>query len=101
MATSGSIETNKHPSNEAYWSFEWTAAPSETERGKTIVSYSIYKRGRTSSPTWLATECNIDVYYNGSWHNVLSTGQRRPSETESNGTSFKNALEKTGSYSRT
>lgn len=98
MATSGTIKTNSHPSNGAYWSFEWTAAPSETERGKTIVSYKIYKRGRTSSPTWLATDCDIEVYYNGDWHTILDTGQRVPSETASNGTSFKNDLEKSGSF---
>lgn len=100
MATSGTIKTNKN-SRGAYWSFEWTAAPSQNERGKTIVSYNIYRRGRTSSPTWLTTECVIKVYYNGAWQDILSTGKREPSETKDNGTSFKNALEKTGSFSVT
>ena len=98
MATSGEIMTSKHPSNGGYWSFEWTAAPSTDERGKTIVSYSIYRRGRTSSPTWLATDCTIKAYYNGSWDTLLETGQRRPSDSADNGTSFKNVLEKSGSF---
>lgn len=100
MATSGSIETNKHPKNKAYWSFEWTAAPSKTERGKTIVSYSIYRRGRSESPTWLSTNCTIKAYYNGTWHTLLNTGNRTAPQSgdDSKGTSFKNALEETGSF---
>lgn len=103
MATSGSIETSKHPKNEAYWSFEWTAAPSKTERGKTIVSYSIYRRGRSQSPTWLSTNCTIKAYYNGNWHTLLDTGNRSAPQSgnDSKGTSFKNALEDSDSFTVT
>lgn len=96
MANSGGSITAKHPSNGAYWSFEWTAAATST-RGQTKVSYNIYRRGRSSSPTWLATDCDITVYYNGSWHTILDTGQRVPGSSD-NGTSFYNVKETSGSF---
>lgn len=96
MANSGGSIIAKHPSNGAYWSFEWTAAATST-KGQTKVSYNIYRRGRSSSPTWLATDCDITVYYNGSWHTILDTGQRVPGSSD-NGTSFYNAKETSGSF---
>lgn len=96
MANSGGSIIAKHPSNGAYWSFEWTAAATST-KGQTKVSYNIYRRGRSSSPTWLATDCDITVYYNGSWHTILNTGQRVPGSSD-NGTSFYNAKETSGSF---
>ena len=96
MANSGGSIIAKHSSNGAYWSFEWTAAATST-KGQTKVSYNIYRRGRNSSPTWLATDCDITVYYNGSWHTILDTGQRVPGSSD-NGTSFQNVKETSGSF---
>lgn len=96
MANSGGSVIAKHSGNGAYWSFEWTAQATSI-RGQTLVSYNIYRRGRTSSPTWLATDCDITVYYNGSSHTVLDTGQRVPGSSD-NGTSFYNVKETSGSF---
>lgn len=96
MASSGSVKAY-HPNNGAYWSFEWTAKATST-KGQTKVSYNIYKRGRSSSPTWLATDCDISVYYNGSWHDILNTGRRTPSSSSDNGCSFANDFEDDGSF---
>lgn len=95
MASSGSVKAY-HPNNGAYWSFEWSAQATST-KGQTKVSYNIYKRGRSSSPTWLATDCNISVYYNGSWHDILNTGRRVPGSSD-NGCSFANDFESDGSF---
>lgn len=97
MASSGSIKAY-HPSNGAYWSFEWTAAATST-KGQTKVSYNIYRRGLTSS-TWRATDCNIYAYYNGSWHTLLETGRRSvpTSGNDSKGTGFKNEKETSNSF---
>lgn len=100
MASSGTITSTPHSSNGAYWSFEWTATPSST-KGKTVVSYNIYRRGRSSSPTWLATDCNITVHYNGTSFSALSTGRRTPGSSSDNGTSFKNVKETSGSFTVT
>jgi hypothetical protein len=95
MASKGSVKAY-HPNNGAYWSFEWTAKATST-KGQTKVSYDIYKRGRSSSPTWLATDCDISVYYNGSWHDILSTGRRKPGSSD-NGCSFANDFEDDGDF---
>lgn len=98
MASSGSV-TAYHPYNGAYWSFEWTAKATST-KGQTKVSYDIYRRGRSSSPTWLATDCDISVYYNGSWHDILNTGRRAPDipNNDDNDCSFANDFEDDGSF---
>ena len=95
MASSGSVKAY-HPNNGAYWSFEWSAQATST-KGQTKVSYDIYKRGRSSRPTWLATDCDISVYYNGSWHDILNTGRRVPGSSD-NGCSFANDFEDDGSF---
>lgn len=95
MASSGSVKAY-HPNNGAYWSFEWSAQATSV-KGQTKVSYNIYKRGRSSSPTWLATDCDISVYYNGSWHNILDTGRRVPGSSD-NGCSFANDYESGGNF---
>ena len=95
MASSGSVKAY-HPNNGAYWSFEWSAEATSI-KGQTKVSYNIYKRGRSSSPFWLATDCNISVYYNGSWHNILNTGRRVPGSSD-NGCSFDNDFEDSGNF---
>ena len=100
MANSGGKIIAKHPSNGAYWSFEWTAQATST-KGQTKVSYNIYRRGRSSSPTWLATDCDISAYYNGSWHSLLSTGRRTPGSNSDNGCSFTNVKETSGSFTVT
>ena len=100
MANSGGSIIAKHSSNGAYWSFEWTAQATST-KGRTKVSYNIYRRGRRSSPTWLATDCDISAYYNGSWHSLLSTGRRTPGSTSDNGCSFANVKETSGSFTVT
>lgn len=95
MASSGSVKAY-HPSNGAYWSFEWSAQATSI-KGQTKVSYNIYKRGRSSSPTWLATDCDISIYYNGSWHDILNTGRRVPGSSD-NGCSFANDFEDDGNF---
>ena len=95
MASSGSVKAY-HPNNGAYWSFEWSAEATSI-KGQTKVSYNIYKRGRSSSPFWLATDCNISVYYNGSWHDILNTGRRVPGSSD-NGCSFANDFEDSGNF---
>lgn len=100
MANSGGSIIAKHSSNGAYWSFEWKAQATST-KGQTKVSYNIYRRGRSSSPTWLATDCDISAYYNGSWHSLLSTGRRTPGSTSDNGCSFANVKETSGSFTVT
>ena len=59
MATSGTLTSNKY--NSAYWSFEWTS--SITSAGKTKVTWNLYARGRSSSPTQYITK--IRLYING------------------------------------
>ena len=96
MASNGSVKAY-HPNNGAYWSFEWSAEATSI-KGQTKVSYNIYRRGRSSSPTWLATDCDISVYYNGSWHSILSTGRKVPSSTDANGCSFANSFATNGNF---
>ena len=43
MANSGGSIIAKHPSNGAYWSFEWTAVATST-KGQTKVSYKSKKK---------------------------------------------------------
>jgi hypothetical protein len=66
MATSGSIQSSSCATTLAYygarWEFRWTAKPSDSEPGVTIVSYSLYTIGRSSSPTQAATEIQLTVY---------------------------------------
>ena len=77
MASSGTVKAY-HPSNGAYWSFEWTAKATST-KGQTKVSYDIYKRGKTTSPTWLATDCDIGSHQRGLKHRIHTPcgGERR------------------------
>jgi hypothetical protein len=104
MATSGKItsETTSdgmtyHPKG-AYWSFEWTAAAVEGTRGQTKVSWSIYRRGRTSSPTQYSTNCDISVKYNGETVTLLSTGNRTTKAGYDEPTSFNNKKEDSGDF---
>jgi hypothetical protein len=97
MATSGTI-TSKKTSNDygAYWSFEWTATPATT-KGQTIVSWEIWRRGRSSTPKILATNCDITVIYNNKEEEILSTGNRQFDATRTDA-AFNNKQETTGSF---
>ena len=49
----------------AHWVFEWSSE--SIGAGKTSVSWSVYKGGRATSPSWLDTWCDLSLYYNKSW----------------------------------
>ena len=73
---SGSLISGKY--NSAYWSFEWTSTV--TDVGVSKVSWNLYARGRSSSPTKYYTK--IILYINGSqvyklWDEVATfTGKK-------------------------
>jgi hypothetical protein len=60
MASSGSIISDTW--NKAYWSFEWTSTP--VSPGVTKVSWNLYGRGRSTSPTIYTTKIRLNI--NGS-----------------------------------
>lgn len=98
MASSGTIKswvnTNSSGSG-AYYSFEWTS--SEKSPGVTTVSWSLYGRGRSSSPTWLSNKCIVNCTVNGSTTNLYSKAW---SAELGNGvgTSFNDNLRTSGSF---
>lgn len=58
----------------AYWSIVWTE--SYVSPGVTRVTFDIWKKGRTVSPTWLDTECEITITdHNGTVLYTLDTGR--------------------------
>lgn len=58
----------------AYWSIVWTE--SYVSPGVTRVTFDIWKKGRTVSPTWLDTECEITITdHNGTVLYALDTGR--------------------------
>ena len=59
MASSGKVTSAKW--NNAHWSFEWTS--SVVGPGKTKIDWTLYARGRSSSPTQYITK--IKLYVNG------------------------------------
>lgn len=70
MATSGIIAaywSSTYPT--ARWEFAWSASPTGVA-GQTKVTWTLYTRGRSESPTWLRTECTFKLWYN----NGTSTG---------------------------
>lgn len=71
VVPAGSLTQEGNSYAGAYWSVEWTATPSTTEYGKTIVTFDIWKRGRTVSPTWL--DCEIELTIKDQNNNVLYT----------------------------
>ena len=71
VVPAGSLTQGGNSYAGAYWSVEWTATPSTTEYGKTIVTFDIWKRGRTVSPTWL--DCEIELTIKDQNNNVLYT----------------------------
>lgn len=103
MASSGTIKSwvlntgtlNGNSCAGAYYSFEWTS--SVKSAGVTTVSWKLYGRGRTSSPTLLENEIYLDVVING-------TTTRLYTLPDSNGTaetSFNNYLRTSGSFNVT
>lgn len=64
---SGTIKSYTRPSGSfgegAHWSFEWSST--KKAEGVSTVSWSLYTRGRTVSPTWLETGCWLSVGKNG------------------------------------
>jgi hypothetical protein len=95
MATSGSIKSSSCATTLAYygarWEFRWTAKPSDSEPGVTIVSYSLYTIGRSSSPTQAVTEIKLTVYDHDDKviESYASTRETR---------SFKDVLQYSGSF---
>lgn len=78
----------------AHYSFEWTSEKLSTP-GQTKVTYNLYRRGRTSSPTKLTNYCKMVVTdSNGVVHRNLDTGQLNSSP----GVQFNNSLHETGSF---
>ena len=58
----------------AYWSIVWES--SYVSPGVSKVTFDIWKKGRTSSPTWLDTECEITITdQNGNTLYTLDTGR--------------------------
>lgn len=76
----------------AYYSFEWTS--SKKSAGVTTVSWNLYGRGRTSSPTKLENEIYLDVVKNGATTRLYTLSDSNGTEQ----TSFKNYLRASGSF---
>lgn len=82
MASSGIIKSWVVPSGYttsdgnsyagAYFSFEWTAT--KKSAGVTTVSWSLYGKGRSSSPTWLNNSCVVTCTANGTTSTLYSLG---------------------------
>lgn len=68
MANKGQVQAKwsaSYPT--ACWSFEWTSVPVSGRSGKTKISWNLYRRGRSASPTQLRTACDFWLRYNGNW----------------------------------
>lgn len=78
--------------NGAYFSFEWTATQNKTARTSTV-SWKLYGRGRSSSPTWIASNYYLSI--NGS--EVSSFTDSWPSGGNSD-FSFANAKKDSGNF---
>ena len=100
MASSGTIKSwvlntgsiSGNSCKGAYYSFEWSSQSAGA--GVTLVSWNLYGRGRTSSPTKLENGIHLDVVANG-------TTTRLYTLDDSDGTaqtSFKNYLRTSGSF---
>lgn len=92
---SGTIKSYTRPSGSygagAHWSFEWTSTKKST--GVSTVSWSLYTRGRSVSPTWLETGCWLSVGYNGKTTQVYA-GEHTSGED----CSFVNKYRKSGTF---
>lgn len=68
----------------AYWSVEWSSAPKEGVSGVSVITFDIWKRGRTSSPTWLYTYCKLNIIDDQTGETVytLDTGKLHSSSTK-------------------
>ena len=84
MASTGKIQSDKW--NGRYLSFEWTATPSTTTPGLTTVSWALYGRGGTSSPTTYYTKAELTVNGTQVWR------------IWDESTSYANSKKKSGSF---
>lgn len=89
MALSGSLVWGPI-SNGAYFSFEWTATQNTTARTSTV-SWKMYGRGRSSSPTYIASNYHLSI--NGSEVSALTGSWDGSSKF-----SFNNAKKDSGSF---
>lgn len=81
MATSGIVKSWTTPSGSttaegksyagAYFSWEWTSK--QTAKGQTTVTWTLYGKGRTASPSWLSNSCKIDIVHNGVTTTIRNT----------------------------
>ena len=100
MASSGTIKswvlnTGSISGNScvgAYYSFEWSSQSAGA--GVTLVSWNLYGRGRTSSPTKLENGIHLDVVANGTTTRLYTLDDSNGTEQ----TSFKNYLRTSGSF---
>ena len=92
---SGIIKSYTRPSGSAgegaHWSFEWSST--KKAEGVSTVSWSLYTRGRTVSPTWLETGCWLSVGKNGT-----TTQLYAKEHTEGEDCSFVDKFRASGSF---
>lgn len=101
MAASGTIISRKDNIYGAYWSFEWTAKYKSV--GVTTVSWNLYGRGRSSSPTQLFNGVTVSASFNGSSITIYSKSYGGSSTSDSNSNEiasvqFNNVLKASGSF---
>lgn len=98
MASSGTVQSwvnTNSTGTGAYYSFEWTST--QKSAAVTTVSWSLYGRGRSSSPTWLSNYCLVNCTVNGSTTQLYE--HKWSSEVgDGTGTSFKDNLRTSGSF---
>lgn len=98
MASSGTVKSwvnTNSTGTGAYYSFEWTSA--QKSAGVTTVSWSLYGRGRSTSPTWLSNYCLVNCTANGTT-TQLYTHAWNSEVGDGTGTSFKDNLRTSGSF---
>ena len=92
---SGTIKSYTRPSGStgagAHWSFEWTSI--KKSAGVSTVSWNLYTRGRSSSPTWLDTGCWLTVTKNGTTTKLYTADGLSGSDS-----SFDNKWRASGSF---
>lgn len=104
MATSGNVTSWKstHSTGTGAY-FDWVWSSTQTDKGKTKVSWSLYGKGRTSSPNNLKNSCVVDMVYNGTTTNLytIDWGENQDLDAGTNtcfNASKSNALRKSGSF---
>lgn len=95
MATSGTIAAYWSTTyTTARWEFAWQSSPTSTP-GETKVSWTLKTLGRSSTPTWLATNCDFKIYYNGTTTERYSKSWIDPSGAEA---SFNDKFRDSGEF---